>query len=132
MQKIVELLSKENARVKEIQNATGHCYFDSTEVTDMLSYLTAYGKIRQVDNGWILEKATTKSKHDKIRKKFLSDAEEIMKALSNSPKTVDEICHAAKKSKETVELYLPFLADITQLGVITRGPGTYDRTWKLA
>ena len=131
MRVIAEMVSKEKIPVMSIQRATGMCYFDSTEASDMLAYLSTYGQVQETEEGWKRISTNKKAKYDRIRKKFLEDAEAILNGLTETPKTVEQISEEIKKSKETIELYLPFLRDITQFGVITRGPEQYQRTWHL-
>ena len=123
MQVIAELLSKGKASVSDIQFESGHCYFDSTEITDMLSYLTTFGKVKSTDSGWIREPTGQQGKYGNFREHYLNDARDILESTTDEPKTVKQIAEETKKTSEAVELYLPFLEKITKYGVISRTKG---------
>jgi hypothetical protein len=123
MQMIAELLSKGKASVSDIQFESGYCYFDSTEVTDMLSYLTTFGKVKSTDKGWIREDTEQKAKYGTFRVHYLNDARDILESTTKEPKTVEQIVEETKKTSEAVELYLSFLEKITKYGVFSRTKG---------
>ncbi|MFX0063325.1 MAG: hypothetical protein ACFFC7_14205 [Candidatus Hermodarchaeota archaeon] len=132
MLKIVELVSQEEVTAAPIQRATGMCHFDSTEVSDMLSYLTTFGRVKKIEEGWIIEKTELKAKYGSFRKNYLKDAEDILKTLSDTPKSSEEIASEADKDIKMVELYLPFLEEITKYGLISRVQGKFKASWHLA
>lgn len=131
MIKIVELVSQEEVTAAPIQRATGMCHFDSTEVSDMLSYLTTFGRVKKIEEGWIIEKTELKAKYGSFRKNYLKDAEDILKTLTDTPKSTEEIANEADKDIKMVELYLPFLEEITKYGLISRVQGKFRASWQL-
>ncbi len=131
MQAIVDLVASAPAKVRAIQNATGMCFFDSTEVTDMLAHLTSFGCVKQTDQGWILEKAQKKSEYGKFRDRFLTDTKALYKSLGTNPKTVAGLVEETKLSEDLIQNYLSFLAEITKHGVISRKSGTITPVWSL-
>ena len=132
MQTIVELVASQPAKVRAIQNATGMCFFDSTEVSDMLCHLTSYGSIIQTEEGWIRKESNKKCKYGTFRERFLTDAETLLRALGAQPKTIDELVKETALSEELIQRYLSFLSNITKNGVITRMNDNPVPSWGLA
>ena len=126
---IVNLIANGEVNVSEIRSATGMCSFDSTEVSDMLAFLTSFGRVEAQGDGWIIHRGSEKSTYQRFRKAFLKDAVAILTRLSEEEQSVDQISKETGVSEDKVELYLPFLAEITRLGVISRCATDYSVTW---
>ena len=131
MQTIVDLVASAPAKARAIQNVTGMCFFDSTEVTDMLAHLTSFGVVKQTEQGWMREETQKKSEHGNFRDRFLKDTETLLKSLGTTPKTVVNLVEETKLSEELIQNYLSFLAEITKHGVISRKSGTITPVWGL-
>lgn len=129
MRTIVDLVTEGEVGVREIAAATGMCSMDSTEVTDMLVYLTTFGRVEFTDNGWTIDPMDEDAVYDRFRQRYLESTEVILTQLSEEAKSVEQLSNETNLSKDTVEMYLPFLADITRLGVISRCSTTYPITW---
>jgi hypothetical protein len=126
---IVDLIADGEANLSRIRSATGMCRFDSTEVSDMLAFLTSFGRVEAQGDGWIIQKAEENSTHERFRKAFLKDAEAILTQLSDDEQAVEQVSKEIGLPEEKVALYLPFLAEITRLGVISRCSTGYPVTW---
>jgi hypothetical protein len=129
MRTIVDLIEKGDASVRQIAAMTGMCSFDSTEVSDMLSYLTTFGRVKHTRDGWVIHPEDEKSVYERFRKQYLKNVEAILSKLSAEGRIVEELSQATNLSQEMVDLYLPFLADITRLGVISRCSKEWPITW---
>lgn len=129
MTTIVDLIADGEASISEIRSATGMCSFDSTEVSDMLAFLTSFGKVEAHENKWGIQKVEEEPAYERFRKAFLQDAVAILTQLSDTGKSVEQISKEAELSNEKVDLYLPFLAEITRLGVISRCSIGYPVIW---
>ena len=129
MQKIVNLITEGEIGVRQIAAVTGMCSFDSTEVADMLAYLSTFGRVELTDDGWIIHREEHESVHERFRTRHIETAEAILKQLSTEAKTVSELSKETNLSKETIELFLPFLADISRLGVISRCSKNWPISW---
>ena len=129
MTTIVDLIADGEASISEIRSATGMCSFDSTEVSDMLAFLTSFGKVEAHENEWLIQKVEEESTHERFRKAFLKDAVEVLTKLSGVEQSVEQISTETSLPNEKVERYLSFLAEITRLGVISRCSTEYPVTW---
>ncbi|MFX1509222.1 MAG: hypothetical protein ACFFBR_02855 [Promethearchaeota archaeon] len=129
MQIIVALLAEGEVDLSEIRSSTGMCSFDSTEVSDMLAYLTGFGRVEAQDDGWVIHKTETKAVYERFRKAFLDDAVAILTNLSTKAKPIEQLQQKTGLSAEKINLYLPFLADITRLGVIGRCSTEHPTIW---
>ena len=126
---IVDLVEQGEAGIIEIRSNTGMCSFDSKEVSDMLAYLTGFGRVEARGEGWIIQKAGEEAVYERFRKAFLKDAVAILSQLSDEEKSVEQLSEETSLSADRVDLYLPFLAEITRLGVISRCSTEYPMTW---
>jgi len=126
---IVDLIEEGETSIGAIRSSTGMCSFDSTEVSDMLAYLTSFGRVRPNDDGWTIQKVDEEANYDRFRKAFLKDAAAILSQLSDEPKSVNQLSQETGLPTELVDLYLPFLAEITRLGVISRCSLEHPVTW---
>ncbi len=126
---IVNLLEDAEVSVREIASATGMCNVDSTEVSDMLAFLTTFGRVESTEQGWIIHKLEEKAQYERFRKAFLKDVITLLSKLSINAKTVELLSQETNLSIQTVDSYLSFLKDITRLGVIGRCSTTYPTTW---
>ncbi|MFX0095894.1 MAG: hypothetical protein ACFFBD_29415 [Candidatus Hodarchaeota archaeon] len=129
MKKIIELISQGEISVSPIQKATGMCSLDSTEVSDMLCHLTSFGQVKKIEGKWIIEKTEYKGEYGRFRKRFLKDAIGILEGLSAVPRSIGEIANDIDKPHEIIELYLPFLEEITKLGSISRVAKKFRAAW---
>ncbi|MFX1318789.1 MAG: hypothetical protein ACFE9D_03400 [Promethearchaeota archaeon] len=129
MRTIVDLVEEGEVDVSAIRSATGMCSFDSTEVLDMLTYLTSFGRVEAEEGGWLLQKTEEEAAYERFRKSFLEAAVAILSKLTEKAKSVEQLSKETGLKLETVEVYLPFLADITRLGVISRCSNEYPLTW---
>jgi len=129
MQMIVDLIAEGEISVRQIAAATGMCSFDSTEVSDMLAHLTTFGRVEQTNDGWVIHPEDKESVYERFRQRHLKTVEAILAKLSAEAKTTNELSQETSLSKETVDLFLPFLADITRLGVISRCSTGWPITW---
>ena len=126
---IVDLIADGEVSVSRIRSETGMCSFDSTEVSDMLAFLTSFGCVEAQGDGWIIQKAEEESTFQRFRKAFLKDAVSILNQLTDEEQSVVQVSKQTGLPQEKVELYLPFLAEITRLGVISRCSPEYPVTW---
>ncbi|MFX1299819.1 MAG: hypothetical protein ACFFAL_01250 [Promethearchaeota archaeon] len=117
---IVDLIADGEIGVRQIAAVTGMCSFDSTEVADMLAHLSTFGRVELTDDGWIIHPEEHESVYERFRTRHIETAEATLKQLSTEAKTVAELSKETNLPKETIELFLPFLADISRLGVISR------------
>lgn len=129
MRTVVYLIEKGKVSVNEIRSSTGMCSFDSTEVSDMLSYLTSFGQVKLEKKGWTIQKPETDAVYDRIRKGFLKDAMTILEQLSDTGKSAAQLAQETGLSIDKVDSYLPFLAEITRLGIISRCSPAYPVSW---
>jgi len=105
------------------------CSFDSTEATDMLAYLSTFGRVEHTDEGWVIHPEDDESVYERFRTRYIETAESILKQLSTEAKTVSELSKETNLSNETIDLFLPFLAEISILGVISRCSTDWPITW---
>jgi hypothetical protein len=129
MRIIVDLVEEGEVDVSAIRSATRMCSFDSTEVSDMLAYLTSFGRVQAEEGGWLLQKVEEKAVYERFRKSFLEVAVAILSNLTEKTKSVEQLSEDTGLAPETAKMYLPFLADITRLGVISRCSTEYPVTW---
>jgi hypothetical protein len=126
---IVDLIADGEVNVSKIRSGTGMCSFDSTEVSDMLAFLTSFGRVEAHGEGWIIEKAEEESTYGRFRKAFLKDVVAVLTQLYGVEQSVEQISKETGLPNEKVERYLPFLAEITRLGVISRCSTEYPVIW---
>jgi len=129
MRTIVDLIEEGEVDVSMIRSATGLCRFDSTEVSDMLAYLTSFGRVEAEEGGWLLQKAEEEAVYERFRKSFLEAAVALLSKLAEKAQSSEQLSKETGLALETVELYLPFLADITRLGVISRRSTEHPIIW---
>ena len=129
MRMIVDLIAEGEIGVRQIAALTGMCSFDSTEVADMLAYLSTFGSVEHTDDGWVIHPEDDESVYERFRTRHIETAEAILKQLSTEAKTVAELTKETNLSNETIELFLPFLAEISRLGVISRCSTDWPITW---
>ncbi|MFX0078196.1 MAG: hypothetical protein ACFE8O_03065 [Candidatus Hermodarchaeota archaeon] len=129
MRMIVDLIAEGETGVRQIAAATGLCSFDSTEVSDMLAYLTTFGRVEYTNGGWVIHSEDNEAVYERFRKRYLKTVEKILEKLSTYAKTIEQLSKETGLSVETVDLFLPFLADITRLGVISRCSTEWPITW---
>ncbi len=129
MPKMVDLIAEGEVGVGAVRSATGMCGFDSTEVSDMLAYLTSFGRVETKENGWIILRAEEEAVYGRFRKAYLKAPIAILSNLSEEVKSVEQLSQETGLSVETVDLYLPFLVEITRLGVISRCATEYPVIW---
>jgi hypothetical protein len=129
MQIIVDLLAEGEVGISEIRSSTGLCSFDSTEVSDMLAYLTGFGRVEAKAEGWVIHSPDLKAVFERFRKAFLKDAVAILSQLSDEAKSIEQLATETGLPSDKLDLYLPFLADISRLGVISRCSTEYPITW---
>ena len=87
---IVDLIKEGEVGVRHIAAVTGMCSFDSTEVSDMLVFLTAFGRVEHTEDGWLIHPENEEAEYDRFRQRYLKTPEAILKKLSTKAKTVDE------------------------------------------
>jgi DNA-binding IclR family transcriptional regulator len=126
---IVDLIAEGEIGVRQIAAMTGMCSFDSTEVADMLAYLTTFGRVEHTDDGWVIHPEADESEYARFRTRNIETAKAILEKLSIEAKTVSELSKETNLSNETIELFLPFLAEISRLGVISRCYTDWPITW---
>lgn len=126
---IVDLIAVGEIGVRQIAAATGMCSFDSTEVADMLAYLTTFGRVEHSEDGWVIHPEDDESEYERFRNRHIETAEAVLKQLSTEAKTLSELSKGTNLSNETIELFLPFLAEISRLGVISRCSTDWPITW---
>lgn len=129
MPTIVDLLAEGEVGIKEIAAATGMCSFDSREVSDMLVYLSSFGRVEHSETGWSILPSDEDAVYERFRQYHVKELNLIFSKLSASTKTVAQLSEETDLSEDTVDLYLPFLAKITRLGVISRCSTTYPVSW---
>ena len=94
--------------------------------------MTSFGRVQRVEGGLIVEKVEEESDYGGFREYFLDDAVAILESLSKKPKTVSQVSATSGLSAKIVEMYLPFLEEITRFGVITRRQGEFTPKWQVA
>ena len=131
MPKIVNLLSgQDEIGIPEIARETGMCSFDSREVTDMLAFLTTFGRVEETRDGWAIVDNGKDSIYGDFRKAFLESIEKILCQLSTTSKSISHLAQETRVPKELVKEFLPFLEEITRLGVISRcSSASFPRSW---
>ncbi len=132
MKIIAKLVSNDEGTMGRIQTATGMCVFDSTEVSNMLAYLTSFGIVHQTEAGWSITANDLPFEKGMFREIFLEDAVTLLTSLTNTPKTPEQLSKETKLSLDRVGTYLPFLAEITQYGLIVQNPENFGGLWELA
>ncbi|MFW9830995.1 MAG: hypothetical protein ACFFD8_04410 [Candidatus Thorarchaeota archaeon] len=129
MPTIVDLLADGEVGIREIAATTGMCSFDSREVSDMLAYLTSFGRVTYSETGWSIQPPEEKSTYEQFRLHYINELTKILNKLSTSTKTVEHLSQETGLPKDAVNRYLSFLAEVTRLGVISRCSTTYPVTW---
>jgi hypothetical protein len=118
--------------IRDIQKSSKACYFDTSEVTRMISYITSFGKVFTKEGKWIRVAEKEKKPSKPGRSHYLDELLKIISVLSiDSPKTEVEIVQETGLDIEKVKEVLPFLADITGRGYIIADGNRFAGTFKL-
>lgn len=104
------------------------CYPDTTEVVAMLSYLTAFGQVKKISDGWILVNKQEFTSKKQFRERYLQELVSILtnlsdKAITNSK--LEKILNPLTKAE--IEEYLQFSQKLTAYGFVTKS----SDGWKL-
>lgn len=114
--------------IYDIQDASNACFPDTLEVVQMLSYLTAFGQVKEHENGWTIGIKQENPLKRMFRELFLKDILQVIEHLNQNPQQVENLSESIKgiKTQEIFE-YLQFLQTITAYGFVKK----FTNGWKL-
>ena len=129
---IIEFLNKKGfesgSEIYDIQEASRACYSDTTEVVQMLEYITSLGHVRETPEGWLIENNQEYTSRKMFRDYYLKDILKLTTELSTSPKVIEDIkVTDSKLNTNEIKEYLEFLQKITQYGFVKK----VKSNWKL-
>lgn len=131
MNAIIEFLNKKGdsfSEIYDIQDASRACYSDTTEIMQMLEYLTSFGQVKETPKGWIKENTQDYTSRKLFRDFYLKEIVKILNLLNENPQTVENLQLSVEKiNSNDIQKYLEFLAKITQFGFVKKD----KRDWKL-
>lgn len=135
MLSIIEALENEKSLSSlQIARAVKVCIPDAREVTQMLQYLTSFGKIISNQNGkWevTLKGEDPAPPSKEFRFKYIITLTEIIKILHRSNRSASELAQKTSQEIDDIEEALEFLALITEKGQVhLTKSGTSDQ-WSL-
>ena len=129
---IVDFLKKKGfeseSEIYDIQDVSRACYSDTTEVVQMLEFITSLGQVKETPEGWIIENNQEYTSRKMFRDFYLKDIVKLVNELSTSPKILEDITFADSKLKSNeIKEYLDFLSKITRYGFVKK----VKNNWKL-
>ena len=114
--------------VYDIQDASGACFSDTTEILEMLAYLTAFGQVQETDEGWII--LARQELPDKIlfRERYLTEIVSVLSNLTTKPIRIDILTqNIADIDKKEISELLHFAQEISEFGYVKK----MSNGWKL-
>ncbi|MHA1991083.1 MAG: hypothetical protein ACW981_08950 [Candidatus Hodarchaeales archaeon] len=120
----------ESLNIYDIQRVSRACVPDTTEVTEMLSFLTSYGKVFETSKGWIRTNENGKKPNRPRRFFYLKDIYNILSELSEeNPLNCGIIAENTNINVEKVLEYLDFLSAITKAGYVKLDNNNYPSSY---
>lgn len=114
--------------IYSIMSASNACFPDTSEVVEMLAYLTSFGQVKEIKNGWIKLNKQEYSTKKLFRERYLAESIQILSNLDDQAKNTSEIEKIiSDMKKDEVEEYLKFLQKITAYGYVKK----CSNGWKL-
>ncbi len=118
----------EGIDIYNIMDASNACYPDTSEVVQMLSYLTSFGQVQNTNNGWICTNKQEFTSKILFRERYLNEIILIISNLSDQPTNVSNLNNITENiDKDELEEYLSFLTKITAFGIVKKS----SDGWKL-
>jgi hypothetical protein len=109
----------EKVSIYNLQKASRACFADTVEVTEMLSYLTSYGKVINKGLEWIRQGEVENKPAQPERMHFLTEIMALITTLTaDTPKLTEEVAKSTNLNMEFVTEALLFLEAITTKGYI--------------
>ena len=128
----MEYLNEESSPY-EISPGTDLCISDTYYSLGFLTYLHAFGRVRNNEGEWILDPRGEKPADKPHRFSLISDAAGILGALLNGQKTTSEIKKTVPDLTETmINEYLNVLMVLSQKGKVEQRATGWDATFILA
>ena len=108
--------------ISDIQDASNACYPDTFEVIQMVAYITAFGQVKKLENGWALINKQELRRKGMFRELFLQDIVKILNQLSSEPQPLNVISKNIDNLKEEeIFEFLEFLEKLTASGFVQKG-----------
>lgn len=130
MIRIVKFMDTEKSPVNiyDLQAASNACSSDTLEVIGMISYLSHFGQVEKVIDGWIIHSAQNYEDKKPYRLHYLEKMLEIIKDLLDQPKEIKSIKDKVDKIKDKEILsVLEFLELLTKYGYVLK----INKRWEL-
>ncbi|MHA2364977.1 MAG: hypothetical protein ACXAC7_13555 [Candidatus Hodarchaeales archaeon] len=122
---------EDSINVFQIQKAARACVPDTHEVTSFISLLTHFGKIKRINEGWIRVYPQTFDGRNPHRMFYLKKILKVIKVLSSTPLTIEEISQKTQLDIPVVTEFLEFLNKLTRKGYITKTKSKFNVSWTL-
>ncbi|MFX0050426.1 MAG: hypothetical protein ACFE8U_03945 [Candidatus Hermodarchaeota archaeon] len=122
----------EEASPYEVSPGTDLCISDTYYSLGFLNYLHSFGKVEKRDNIWILNPKGKPLEEKPYRFSLISEAVDILQALSNDQNNVSKIHSSVSDlSEEKILNYLRILSILCQKGKIEQRSKGWDATFIL-
>ncbi|MFX0149163.1 MAG: hypothetical protein ACFFAJ_00125 [Candidatus Hodarchaeota archaeon] len=122
----------EEASPYEVSPGTDLCISDTYYSLGFLNYLHSFGKVEKRDNIWILNPKGKPLEEKPYRFSLISEAVDILQALSNDQNNVSKIHSSLSDlSEEKILNYLRILSILCQKGKIEQRSKGWDATFIL-
>ncbi|UCG89998.1 MAG: hypothetical protein JSU57_05925 [Candidatus Heimdallarchaeota archaeon] len=136
MLNIIEALeSEESLSSLQIARVIRVCVPDAKEVTQMLQYMTSFGKIiLDLDGKWkitLKKEASTPPLPTEFRFKYIKTLAEIIKILHKRSQSVSELAQKTSHEIDDIQEALEFLALITGKGKVQLTKNDTPQQWSL-
>ena len=123
--------SEKSVTLYDIQSVSRACVPDTMEATDMLSYLTSFGKVIETPEGWI-RVDEKKSPKEPRRYYYIKEIVLVVKSISNDePLTPHQLADKVGLQVAEVAQYLQFLKEITSVGQVIVDTNGYPYNYHL-
>jgi hypothetical protein len=120
----------ESLNIYDIQRVSRSCVPDTAEVTEMLSFITSYGKIFETSKGWIRVNEYDEKPNKPRRFFYLKEIYNILSELSEEkPLNCGIIAEKTNINVERVLEYLDFLSAITKDGYVKLDSHNYPSSY---
>lgn len=124
--------SDESLNIYEIQRVSRSCFSDTNEVTQMLSFLTSFGKVSETSEGWIKENKSDQKPSKPRRFYYLKDIYSILSELSEEkPLECGNLAEKIHIEAKLVLEYLEFLSIITNIGTVRKEGNNYPLSYRI-
>lgn len=126
---IITYLNKnKESDIYNLMDASNACYPDTSEVVSMIAYLTAFGQIKESNDGWILTNKQEFTSKKQFRERYLQELVSILNNLTDKATTNSELEQILTPlTKAEIEEYLQFSQKLTAHGFVKKSP----EGWKL-